>query len=130
MEKCIESISTVILKLKRQFSKMNTIVDNLEEVFFEACKMKGFTWAHEEPLWCTWPLEKFVDEIPALLLPYSRTLQHQIEVADDLRSHALGFEESRKLVVTWTSQSYLEADDWTNEWEDLCEAEIDRWITR
>lgn len=38
---------------------MNTIMDSLDEVFFEACKMKGFAWVHEEPLWCTWSLEKF-----------------------------------------------------------------------
>ncbi|KLO14222.1 hypothetical protein SCHPADRAFT_996811 [Schizopora paradoxa] len=130
MEQCIETISAVISKLRKQYSKMNTVMDTLEEVFFEACKMKGFTWAQEEPLWCTWPLEKFVNEIPALLQPYGRSLQEQIEIAEDLRSHNLTFEESRKLVVSWTSQSYLEADDWTREWEELCAVEVDRWNIR
>jgi len=130
MEKCIESINAVVSKLKKQYSKMNTIMDNIEDIFFEACKMKGFAWAHEEPMWCTWPLEKFVNEIPALLQPYGHALQYQIDVAEDLRGHALNFEESRKLVVSWASQAHLEADDWTIDWEELCEAEIDRWNTR
>lgn len=71
-----------------------------------------------------------MNEMPALLQPYGRSLQQQIDIAEELRSHGRTFEESRKLVVSWTSQSHLEADDWTREWEELCAVEVDRWNTR
>lgn len=71
-----------------------------------------------------------MNEVPTLLQPYGRSLQHQIDVAEDLRSHALSFEQSRKLVASWTTQSYLETDDWAFEWEELCEGEIDKWNAR
>lgn len=44
---------------RKQFRKMNTLVENMEEALFEANKQKGWKWVHEEPLWCTWSLEKF-----------------------------------------------------------------------
>lgn len=34
-------------------------MESLEEVIYEAHRMKGWNWVHEEPLWCTWTLEKF-----------------------------------------------------------------------
>ena len=39
--------------------KLSNIMESLEEVLYEAHKMKGWNWVHEEPLWCTWTLEKF-----------------------------------------------------------------------
>jgi hypothetical protein len=38
---------------------MNVVIENMEAVLFEAHKVKGWKWATEEPLWVTWPLEKF-----------------------------------------------------------------------
>jgi hypothetical protein len=38
---------------------MVSIVDNLESILSEAHKMKGWQWCSSEPLWVTWPLEKF-----------------------------------------------------------------------
>jgi hypothetical protein len=31
----------------------------MESLLFEAHKTKGWKWVQEEPLWVTWPLEKF-----------------------------------------------------------------------
>lgn len=128
---------------------MNNIVDNLEELLVEANKMKGWSWCQNEAMWCTWSLEKFgaisfpslshedshprhlaVTEIPELLKPYNRSLQHQTDTASLLKSHSLPFEESRRLVNQWSALVEIEADDWASEWEELCEAEIDRWNSR
>lgn len=40
---------------------MNSTIDNLEAVLYEAHKAKGWEWVQTEPLWVTWPLEKFGD---------------------------------------------------------------------
>ena len=38
---------------------MNSAIDNMEQVLYEAHKAKGWQWAHEHPLWVTWSLETF-----------------------------------------------------------------------
>src|SRR5262245_48601306 len=38
---------------------MNAIIENMETLLYEADKVKGWQWVHNEPLWVTWPLEKF-----------------------------------------------------------------------
>lgn len=38
---------------------MNAIVENMEALVVEASTLKGWKWVHEQPLWATWPLEKF-----------------------------------------------------------------------
>jgi len=38
---------------------MSTVLDNMDALMFEAEKLKGFQWCHEEPLWTSWPIEKF-----------------------------------------------------------------------
>jgi hypothetical protein len=38
---------------------MNAIIENMETLLYEAHKVKGWQWVHDEPLWVTWPLEKF-----------------------------------------------------------------------
>ena len=68
--------------------------------------------------------------MPELLLPYHRSLQLHIEIAESLRSHSVSFEESRSVLTKWVTQPYLEADEWVAEWEDVCEAEIERWNAR
>ena len=77
MESCIANLDLVIQKLvctapsfaidllthpdlkDKQFKKMNREIDNLEALMIEAEKAKGAKWVNEEPLWCTWSLEKF-----------------------------------------------------------------------
>jgi hypothetical protein len=46
-------------KQRKQFQKMNNAVDNMEQVLYEAHKVKGWQWVHEHPLWVTWSLEMF-----------------------------------------------------------------------
>lgn len=38
---------------------MNTIVDGMEALLADAHKTKGWHWVYSEPMWTTWPMEKF-----------------------------------------------------------------------
>ena len=68
--------------------------------------------------------------MPALLVPYHRSLNAQIFIADSLRSHSLPFEEARLLVTQWAAQAELTSNEWVATWEDLCAAEIEKWNAR
>jgi hypothetical protein len=77
MDKCITMLDVVLNKLvgrvfsffpfwaltkytqRKQFQKMNNTIENMEQVLYEAHKVKGWTWVHEHPLWVTWSLEMF-----------------------------------------------------------------------
>ena len=48
-------------------------------------------------------------------------------IVDTLRSHAVSFEASREAIAQWVAQPDLEDGSWDAAWEDLCEAEIDKW---
>ncbi|PCH38280.1 hypothetical protein WOLCODRAFT_115192 [Wolfiporia cocos MD-104 SS10] len=126
MEQRISELDAVLVKLRKLFSRMNAIVDSLEAVLFEAHKMKGWKWV-QEPLWVTWSLEKFVSSIPQILTPYHRSLEMHAELVDILRHHDVSFEVSREAIAKWVAQPHLEEYSWEAQWEDLCEAEIDRW---
>ncbi|KAL1661912.1 hypothetical protein GGF50DRAFT_60116 [Schizophyllum commune] len=130
MEKCIVDLDVILGKLRKQFQKMNTIIDSLETVLQNAHKTKGWQWVSTEPLWVTWPLEKFVTEVPDLLVPYHRSLEEHSDMIQRLRSHSLSFEESRLIVSEWAAQTDLEDEGWDAKWNDLCAAEIDRWGRR
>ena len=118
-------------------------MDSLEALVSEAHKAKGWAWVQSEPLWCTWTLEKFgtftntqicfsltrckATRMPDLLPPYHRSLYLHAELVNSLRSHSITFEESKSILAKWDSQPHLEADEWVQEWEDLCEVEVDKW---
>lgn len=130
MEDRIADMDLVILKLRKQFQKMISSIENLEAVLSEAHKIKGWNWVCEEPLWTTWPLEKFVTSVSEILRPYRRSLDLHIEVVNLLRHHSVTFEASRDAMNKWVEQPWLEEDGWDARWEDLCLAEIDRWDSR
>ena len=65
--------------------------------------------------------------VPEILTPYHRSLQMHTDIVDLLRSHSVTFEASRDALSQWVAEPFLEDDGWDNHWEDLCEAEIDRW---
>lgn len=123
---------------------MNNVMDSLESVLVDAHKVKGWQWVHEEPLWVTWPLEAFgmilipplqllsssptpVTRVPEILKPYHRSLALHIELVDKLRTHSIAFEKSREIINSWVEQPWLEGAGWEAVWEDICEAEIERW---
>ncbi|CAL1704300.1 unnamed protein product [Somion occarium] len=126
MEKRISELDTVIAKLKKQFQRLNNLIESLENLLHETSKARGWT-AVQEPLWVTWSLEKFASTLPDILIPYHRSLQMHIELVDLLRSHSVKFEASREAINKWVTQPFLQEDGWEAQWEDLCEAEIDRW---
>ncbi|KAN0124064.1 hypothetical protein V8E52_002554 [Russula decolorans] len=130
MDERITAIDLVVSKLKKQFQKMNSIIDGMEALLADAHKAKGWHWVYSEPTWTTWPMEKFVTAISDILWPYRRSLEMHAELLETLRSHDVSFETSRKVANTWVEQPHLEEDSWDAKWEDLCEVEIDRWDTR
>ena len=68
--------------------------------------------------------------LPNILVPYHRSLHMHIELVETLRSHSVKFEVSRDAINRWVTQPYLQEDGWDAFWEDLCEAEIDRWNSK
>ncbi|KAJ7043229.1 hypothetical protein C8F04DRAFT_1207694 [Mycena alexandri] len=127
MEKRISELDAVAAKLQKQFRRMNAVIDGLESLLIEAHKTKGWQWASEEPLWVTWSLERFVSSIPALLIPYHRSLDTHLALVGVLRSHSVSFEDARDALAKWAEQTWLEDDGWEAAWEDLCAAEVERW---
>ncbi|KIY43652.1 hypothetical protein FISHEDRAFT_53091 [Fistulina hepatica ATCC 64428] len=127
MESCICNLDTVILKLDKLLFKMNSVVDDVEALLTEAHRAKGWPWVHSEALWVTWTLEKFVTSIPDLLVTYHRSLTDQMRWTTELRSHNISFEESRQIIIQWSTQAELSEAGWDARWEDLCAVEIDRW---
>lgn len=65
--------------------------------------------------------------LPAILVPYHRSLQMHKDIVDKLRCHSIPFEASREAITNWVAQPHLEEGSWDAQWEDLCEAEIERW---
>lgn len=53
---------------QKQFRRLNTVVENLETLLFDAHKTKGWQWVHQEPMWVTWPMEKF--GVPSVIYKY------------------------------------------------------------
>ncbi|KAJ3778532.1 hypothetical protein FB446DRAFT_783159 [Lentinula raphanica] len=127
MDRRISDLDGVIVKLHKQFRKMNNIVDNLEGLVVEAHKNKGWRWVEKEPLWTTWSLENFASNIPEILIYYHRALNEHIKLVDTLRTHAVSFDESRDAISKWAEQLWLEENGWEAKWEDLCAVEVDRW---
>ncbi|KAH7926289.1 hypothetical protein BV22DRAFT_1009331 [Leucogyrophana mollusca] len=130
MDKCITQLDAVLVKLQKQFRRMNVVIDNMEAILFEAHRTKGYQWCQEEPLWVSWPLEKFVSSIPEIIIPYHRSLVMHNDLVDVLRSHNVTFEVSRDAIAKWVDQPFLQDDGWDAKWEDLCAVEVERWDTR
>jgi hypothetical protein len=128
---------------QKQFQRINAVIDNMESLLFEAHKTKGWKWVQEEPMWATWPMEKFgrlqclsdasrtndiiVTSVSDILVPYRRSLTMHIEIVDLLRSHSTPFDASRDALSKWSRQPWLEEDCWEAKWEDLCAIEVERW---
>ncbi|KAF8184926.1 hypothetical protein K438DRAFT_1061921 [Mycena galopus ATCC 62051] len=124
----------------------------LDVLLIEAHQAKGGTWVSEEPLWVTWPLEKFgmlraslltgrceraVSFIPTLLNPYHRSLHiHPVPVGilrEPLclirRCPVMRSQSGRNspLDTFRLCPGWLEDDGWGALWEDLSVAEVERW---
>ncbi|KIJ44204.1 hypothetical protein M422DRAFT_60062 [Sphaerobolus stellatus SS14] len=126
MEKRLADLNALLSKLQKQFDKMVNLVDGMEAMVFEAHKTKGWKWVHEEPLWCTWTLEKFATELPSILPAYQHEMVELTELVDGLRSHDTPFERSRDILAKWVAQPHTRTQGWS-EWEDLCSVEVERW---
>lgn len=54
---------------------MNSVVENMETLLFEAHNYKGWRWIQEEPLWVTWSMEKFGRSLCTSLENYIKDAQ-------------------------------------------------------
>lgn len=134
----------MIVLQKKQFQKLNSLVETLESILVEAHKTKGWQWVCEEPLWVTWSLEKFgasyctlwnikwhspgsVTTMADIVIPYRRSLDSHIKIVSLLRNHSTPFEQSREAINQWVMQPVLQEDGWAARWEDVCNAEVERW---
>ena len=68
-----------------------------------------------------------VTRIPQIIRAYHRSYHMHSEILEALRPHSVSFETSRREINRWVAQSHLEETSWDAEWEDLCQAEVDRW---
>lgn len=68
-----------------------------------------------------------VTSIADIVIPYHRSLNSNIEIITTLRNHSALFEESRDAVNKWIAQAWLQEDGWEAKWEDICDAEVERW---
>jgi len=127
MDKQIRDLDNVLAKLKNLLERLNSAVDKMELVLFEAHRTKGWQWVEEEPLWTSWSLHKFVTTIPQIIRAYHRSYHMHLGIVEALRPHSVSFETSRQEINRWVAQPYLEETSWDAEWEDLCQAEVDRW---
>ncbi|KAH7914670.1 hypothetical protein BJ138DRAFT_1078982 [Hygrophoropsis aurantiaca] len=130
VDDCIHQLDVVTVKLQKQFRRMNAVIDNMEDILYEASKNKGYQWCCEEPLWVSWPLEKFVSCISDIIIPYHRSLDMHINLLDTLRTHSVSFEASRHAISQWVDQPCLQEAEWDTTWEDLCAVEVERWDAR
>ena len=130
---------------KTLLERLNSAVDKMELVLFEAHRAKGWQWVEEEPLWTSWSLHKFgmsaiprysrrtfsllppVTAIPQIVRAYHRSYHMHSEIVETLRPHSVSFETSRQEINRWVAQPHLEETSWDAEWEDLCQVEVDRW---
>lgn len=68
-----------------------------------------------------------VTKIPRIVRAYHRSYRMHSEIVETLRPHSVSFETSRQEINRWVAQPYLEETSWDAEWEDLCQAEVNRW---
>lgn len=68
-----------------------------------------------------------VTRVPQLLKPYHRSLALHIDLANQLRDHSATFENYRGIINQWVAQPHLEGAGWEAAWEEICEAEVERW---
>lgn len=126
MDSKIRDLDVVLSKLGNQLHKMSTGLDNMELLINEAHRTKGWNWVASEPLWCTWPMDKFYRALLELIPTFIHSLGERREITDILRPHNISFERSREALQSWST---LGMERW-DELDDLFSVEIDGWPLR
>ena len=126
-----------------QLNKMIASVENIELLLNEAHLNKGWSWVITEPLWCTWPMEKFCEfyypfpfeayfinfidkEILHFLPILAQSLEEKKSLLDVVRSHDASFEKSRECLQNWSN---VDLAHW-EELDGLFSVEIEGWLSR
>jgi len=120
------ALQAILAKLEKCFTRLVSVVDSLEVIFREAIRQKGYVWT-TEPLWFTWSLQSFVDQVPSVVVYYHRSLESHIHLAKVLDDDTLQFDNARSAIQSWASQPDLSEGGWMAEWEELCAIEVGRW---
>jgi len=123
MDHKIRELDAVLSKLANQMQKMSTVVENIEVLINEAHRVKGWSWISSEPMWCSWPMEKFYLSLLVLLPDFNRSLEEHKDAVLKLRSHDLSFDQSRGILQAWTDQP---SEGW-DELDDMFSVEVQGW---
>ncbi|KEI40707.1 uncharacterized protein L969DRAFT_16070 [Mixia osmundae IAM 14324] len=104
-----------------------TISQKFESVLIEASKTRGMSFAFEQPLWLTWPLARFNDEVLELTGQFraSRSLMTALTqtLTDPIKTH----EECQAALSYWRSQPLLAREHATSgeqQFDELCAVEM------
>ena len=68
-----------------------------------------------------------VVSVPAIFVPYHRSLHLHKQLLESVRSHSTPFEKAKEAVTKWAQQPFLVDDGWNAKWDDLCDVEVERW---
>jgi hypothetical protein len=52
-----------------------------------------------------------------------------IELVNNLRSHSISFDDSRRAILKWAEQPWILDSGWDAKLGDICGIEIERWDT-
>lgn len=72
---------------------------------------------------------QIVTSASEIVVPYHRSLDMHIELVNNLRSHSISFDDSRRAVLKWAEQPWILDSGWDGKLGDICDIEIERWDT-
>ncbi|KAM0792099.1 hypothetical protein ACM66B_004803 [Microbotryomycetes sp. NB124-2] len=123
----IATIDAVLDSLTTCVQSMTNVCDKAENLVIEASKLKGHVFAFREPLWVTWPLNKFADGLQSLTTPYQDSLVLTESLLDTLLTFpqlpvSQSTEPSKLDTTTTTTTSETTFDNQSQSIESLIDA--------
>ncbi|SPO24404.1 uncharacterized protein UTRI_03672 [Ustilago trichophora] len=145
IEAAHDGLTVVVDRLGKALNKLTTASDSLRSLLEEASQRKSLEFAFQDPLWATWPLDRFVERTCDLTTQYRISTQHlqllvptlvqsgeppasassrNSQEAQERRS-----KQRRGAYEAWISLPYLETRGSQSLMglEALCEVEVGRW---
>uniref|UniRef100_V5EQH1 Uncharacterized protein n=2 Tax=Kalmanozyma brasiliensis (strain GHG001) TaxID=1365824 RepID=V5EQH1_KALBG len=145
IEAAHDGLTTVMERLNKALTKLTTASDSLRSLLEEAAQRKGLEFVFQDPMWATWPLERFVERTSELASQYRISTQHlQLLVPTLIRSGEPPASSSsrpsdeatqrrskqrRSAYESWITLPYLETRGSQSllGFEAICEVEVGRW---
>ncbi|KAJ9479372.1 hypothetical protein PHBOTO_002838 [Pseudozyma hubeiensis] len=147
IEAAHDGLTTVVDRLGKALNKLTTASDSLVALLDEASQRKGLEFAFQDPMWGTWPMERFVERVLDLTRQYRISTQHlqllvptliksgEAPASTAARKH--GEQEAverrskqrRAAYEAWIGLPYLETRGPQSliGLEAVCEVEVGRW---